>query len=64
MAKKRYWGRFKIGGKWSDLWHLIPGAKSKDEALGKFIKNTRFKPNEVQITDKEPKRYAGKYGRR
>ena len=60
MAKTRYWGRFKIGGKWSNLWHLIPDATNKDNAFGKFIKGTRFKGNEVQITTKEPKKWAGR----
>lgn len=59
MPKTRYWGRFKICGKWSDLWHLIP-ASSRDEALGKFIKNTLYKPSQVQITTKEPAKYAGR----
>lgn len=59
MAKTRYWGRFKIGRKWSDLWHLIP-ASSRNEALGKFIKNTHYKASEIQITTKEPAKYAGR----
>ena len=63
MAKTRYWGRFKIGGKWSTLWHLIP-ASSKDEALGKFIKGTYYQPNEVQITTREPAKYAGRNPRK
>ena len=56
----RYWGRFKVGGKWSSLWHLIAGATSRDDAFGKFVKNTRYMPHEIQITTREPKRYAGR----
>jgi hypothetical protein len=61
MATK-YWGRYKIGGKWSTTWHQINGVLNHNEAYGKFIKGTRFKPSEIQITTKEPKKYAGKYG--
>lgn len=60
VYKSRYWGRFKIGRKWSDLWHLIE-ASSIDEARGKFLKNTRYNDTEIQITDKEPAKYAGKH---
>ena len=60
MANKRFWGRFKISGKWSTLWHIIPGAGNRDEAFRKFISNTRFRANEVQITDREPKKWAGR----
>jgi len=49
-----FYGRFKHGKEWSKTWHKII-AKSKDEALGKFIKGTYWKPNEVQITKTEPK---------
>ena len=60
MAK--YYGRFKIGGKWSSLWHRIDGnPSSKAEAFGKFTMNTRYRASEVQITTKEPKKYAGRH---
>ena len=59
MPETRYWGRFKVGRSWSDLWHLIP-ASSRDEALGRFLKNTRYTSQQVQITTKEPTKYAGR----
>ncbi len=59
-VKTRYWGRFKISRKWSDLWHLIPSAHSRDEAVGKFIKNTRYTPQQIQITTREPAKWAGR----
>jgi len=69
MPKTRYWGRFKIGGKWSSLWHLITVSdgrggyrhvSSKEEALGAMLKGTRFNPKEVQITMRKPAKYAGR----
>ncbi len=53
MAKRVFWGRFKIGRKFSDTWHRIP-ANSMDEAVGKFLKNTRFTLQEIQVTTKTP----------
>lgn len=49
-----YYGRFKHGGKWSSSWHKIV-ASNKNEALGKFIKGTYYKPSEVQIKTTKPK---------
>jgi hypothetical protein len=60
MKRTRYWGRFKIGRTWSDLWHLIP-ASNRDEAVGKFLKNTRYTPQQIQITTVEPKKWAGRH---
>lgn len=67
MAKKHYWGRFKVGGKWDNIWHLIYKGvtsprfpKDMHEARQWFMHNTRFTNKEVQITDKEPKHWAGR----
>jgi hypothetical protein len=51
---KTYYGRFKHGRTWSKTWHRIP-AQSKNEAIGKFIKDTKYTVAEIQIVSKEPK---------